>query len=67
MEYVELKIRKLPKELKNEVEDFVDFLLEKKCKKHSRKPSLDWIGGLKEFKEQYTALELQKKAELWRD
>lgn len=60
MESVELKLRKLPRDLKNEVEDYVDFLLEKKCKKNSRKPSLSWIGGLREFKDQYTALELQK-------
>jgi hypothetical protein len=60
MESVELKLRKLPRDLKNEVEDYVDFLLEKKCKKNARKPSLSWIGGLREFKDQYTALELQK-------
>ena len=28
---------------------------------------LDWIGGLKEYRDQYTALELQKKALDWRD
>ncbi len=67
MESVELKLRRLPRGLKNEVENFVDFLLEKKCKRQSRKPNLDWIGGLREFKEQYTALELQKKAGEWRD
>lgn len=68
MESVEIKIKKLPQHLKKEVEDFVDFLLEKKCKKRSRKrkPKLDWIGGLKEFKDQYTAMELQKKANEWR-
>ncbi len=67
MEAVEVKLRRLPRELKNEVEDFVDFLVEKRRKKRSRKPGLDWIGGLKEFKAQYTALELQKKADVWRD
>jgi len=62
---VEVKIKRLPKNLKKEVEDFVDFLLEKKYKRRSRKPKLDWIGGLKEFKCQYTALELQMKANEW--
>jgi hypothetical protein len=67
MESVEKKIKRLPKELKNEVEDFVDFLIEKKQKVKNKKPSLNWIGGLKEFKDQYSAIELQKKANEWRD
>ena len=32
-----------------------------------KEPKLDWIGGLKEYRDQYTALELQKKALDWRD
>ena len=32
-----------------------------------KKPKLDWIGGLKEYRDQYTALELQKEALNWRD
>ena len=39
----------------------------KKDSKRKRKPKLDWIGGLKEFRDQYTALELEKKALEWRD
>ncbi|HLP60969.1 MAG TPA: DUF2281 domain-containing protein [Candidatus Deferrimicrobium sp.] len=66
MESVELKLKKLPRDLKNEVEDYVDYLLERKCKKSSKKPNLNWIGGLREFKDQYTSLELQKKADEWR-
>ncbi len=66
MEPVEVKIKRLPQSLKKEVEDFVDFLIEKKCKKTSKKPTLSWIGGLKEFKDRYTSLELQKKANEWR-
>jgi hypothetical protein len=66
MESVELKLKKLPRDLKDEVEDYVDYLLERKCKKNAKKPNLNWIGGLREFKDQYTALELQKKADEWR-
>ena len=66
MEPVEVKLKRLPQNLKKEVEDFVDFLLEKRNKKIRKKPTLDWIGGLKEFKDQYTSLELQKKANEWR-
>ena len=32
-----------------------------------KKPKLDWIGGLKEYRDQYTALELQKEVLDWRD
>ena len=32
-----------------------------------KKPKLNWIGGLKEYRDQYTALELQKEALDWRD
>jgi hypothetical protein len=67
MQPVEVKIKQLPQVLQKEVEDFVDFLLEKRLRKKSKKPSLNWIGGLKEFKDKYTALELQKKSAEWRD
>ena len=32
-----------------------------------KKAQLDWIGGLKEYHDQYTALHLQRKALEWRD
>ena len=32
-----------------------------KVSKRKKKPKLDWIDGLKEYRDQYTALELQKK------
>lgn len=67
MEAVEAKLKQLPEDLQEEVVDFIDFLLTKKVSKRTRKPKLDWIGGLKEFRGQYTALELQKKALDWRD
>jgi hypothetical protein len=69
MEPIEVKLKRLPQYLKKEVEDYIDFLLEKRTKKSSKKPTLNWIGGLKEFKDQYTSLELQKKANhyLWKN
>lgn len=65
MEAVEEKIKKLPPDLKKEVEDFVDFLLQKVKKKTRRKLKLDWAGGLKEYRDKYTSLELQKKILEW--
>jgi len=59
-------IEQLPPELEDEVRDFVEFLLEKKAKKRGRKLRQDWAGALRDYRDQYTSLELQKKALEWR-
>lgn len=61
------KIRHLSPELQEEVIQFIDFLLRKENLKQEKRPNLAWIGGLKAHRDQYTALELQKKALDWRD
>jgi len=67
MKTLEERINALPLELRREVEDFVDFLLEKRTpQSKARKPRLDWAGALSEYRDQYTSLELQKKAIEWR-
>ena len=38
-----------------------------KISNRKKKPKLDWIGGLEEYRDQYTALELQREALDWRD
>lgn len=63
---IEQKIKELPPELKHEVEDFVDFLIEKKMAKRGKKLRQDWAGALSDFRDQYTSLELQKKSLDWR-
>jgi hypothetical protein len=46
----------------------VDFLLQKAIKKTGKKLKLDWAGGLKEYRDTYTSLELQRKnLEWWGD
>ncbi len=60
------KIRQLPPKLQEEVIDFIDSLLSQKNSKREKKPNLEWIGGLKAYRDQYTALELQNKALDWR-
>jgi hypothetical protein len=67
METIDHKIKQLPQNLQKEVIDFVDFLLSKKVRRKHKKPQLKWIGGLKEYRDKFTALELQKKASEWRD
>lgn len=59
-------IRELPSELQEEVFDFVEFLLDKRVKKKGKRLKQDWAGALSEYRGQYTALELQKKAMEWR-
>ena len=65
MQTLEELIDQLPPELQREVRDFAEFLLEKHRRKPRRRLRLDWAGGLKEYRDQYTSLELQKKALEW--
>ncbi len=68
MKTLEEKIRELPPELRKEVEDFVEFLWEKRmqARRGTRKLRQDWAGALEEYCKQYTSLELQKSALEWR-
>ena len=66
MEGLEKLIQGLPPELRQEVEDFIHFLLSKRAKKEGKRLRQDWGGALKEYRQQYSALELQKKALEWR-
>jgi hypothetical protein len=66
MENLEKLIHGLPPDLKREVEDFIQFLLSRRAKKAGKRLRQDWGGGLKEYRQQYSALELQKRALEWR-
>jgi len=48
------------------VRDFVEFLLAKEPQRKNRKLRQDWAGILRDYRQQYTALELQQKALEWR-
>jgi hypothetical protein len=63
---IEERIRELPPELRREVEDFVEFLLERRAHKLGRKLRQDWAGALRDYRDQYTSLDLQKRALEWR-
>ena len=43
------------------------FLLEKRKREEAekKKPTLSWAGGLSEFKDRYTSVELQHKVLEW--
>jgi len=61
---LEESIKVLPPNLKKEVFDFVQFLLGKQTKRKTQL-SLDWAGKLQKYKNQFTSVELQKKALEW--
>ena len=68
MESLETMIERLPPDLKQEVMDFVQFLIEKRMSKKKIYLKLDWAGGLSEYRDKFTSLDLQKKAlEWWED
>lgn len=61
------KLEALPENLKREVLDYIDFLLQKydiKTKKGAFR--FDWEGGLSELKNKFTSVELQHKVLEWR-
>lgn len=66
MESIAKKIQNLPPDLQDQANDFIDFLINKKNRKMRKTPKLGWIGGLRQFKNQFSALELQKQALEWR-
>ncbi len=59
------KIQSLPPDAQRQVEEYVDFLLWRQASHAARKLSQDWAHGLARYADQYTALELQKKAMEW--
>jgi hypothetical protein len=59
-------IREVPPEFRKEIREFVLLLLNKRTRQQGRKLRQDWAGSLREFRDQYTSLELQKKALEWR-
>ena len=69
MKTLEELVRELPPELQQEVYDFAQFLVEKRAKPRRKgKLRLNWAGGLREYRDQYTSLELQRKSlEWWED
>lgn len=65
MKSLEEVVRELPPDLQQEVQDFARYLLESKVRPKRSKMRLTWAGALSEFRDQYTSLELQKKALEW--
>ncbi len=66
MKKLEKEIQKLSPDLKQEVEDFVEFLLRKRARKKGKTLKQSWGGALKSYRGEFSSLELQKKALEWR-
>ncbi len=62
---IEEMVKELPPTLQTEVMQFIQSLLVK-VKKNGVKLRQDWACALREYRQQYTSLELQKKAIEWR-
>jgi hypothetical protein len=56
----------LPENARTEVRDFARFLGERRRPAKQKRLRLSWAGGLREYRDRYTSLELQKKALEWR-
>ncbi len=65
---IEMKVRRLPENLKKEVLDYIEFLLQRQQSREIRKKKFkfDWEGGLSEIRDEFTSVELQHKALEWR-
>lgn len=66
MKSLEELIKELPPSLRDELRSYAQYLVDTKVKPKRKYLRMDWAGGLKEFRGQYTSLELQKKALEWR-
>jgi len=67
MKKIEEMIKELPPDLYQEVENFIQSLMDKQAKKPATKLRQDWAGALEDYRDKYTSLELQKKALEWRE
>lgn len=63
---LELLLQELSPELREEVRDFAEFLANRNRRKSNRPLRQAWAGALRGYRDQYTSLELQKKALEWR-
>ena len=61
------KFDQLPPDFQEKAIKYIDSLLTQKGLRRKKRLKLDWVGGLKECRDRYTALELQKAAVDWRD
>jgi hypothetical protein len=59
-------VQDLSPDLQAEVRDFVESLLAKRTKGTGKTLRQDWAGALRDYRQRYTSLELQRQAIEWR-
>ncbi len=59
-------IERLPRARQTEVRDFVEFLLTKSIPRPSERLRQSWAGALRDYRDHYSPLDLQKEALRWR-
>jgi len=65
MKSLEELVKELPTHLHDEVREFAQYLVDTKVRPRRSHLRMDWAVGLREFRDQYTSLELQKKSLEW--
>jgi hypothetical protein len=65
MPSLEDRIKGLPPDLRREVEDFVDFLIDRRVPRPKGKMEFDWEGALADLRDQHTSVDLQHKILEW--
>jgi hypothetical protein len=60
-------LKELPPESQAEVRNLVESLIEKRKRQSASRLRQNWAGALEDYREQFSSLELQKKAGDWRD
>ena len=58
-------LQQLPPDLLQEAQDFIEYLLNKRTQRAGKPLSQNWAGALKDFREEYTSLDLQRHALEW--
>ncbi len=66
MKTLEEQLKELPPELRQEVSDFIEFLVTKRLGRVREKPTFEWAGALKDLRQQYTSVDLQHRLSEWR-
>lgn len=59
-------VQELPPDMRAQVRDFVEFLLAKRGRHARRMLRQEWAGALRDYRQQYTSLELQRQSLTWR-
>ena len=56
----------LPPDVVQEMQNFIEFLLQERAAQPRAKPEFQWAGALKDLREQYSAVALQHQVTKWK-